>query len=345
MARKKTPLWGEDTDERFVPAATPSQKVREVSGRRRALLVWSVVVTAALSSFMMLAWLLDPARELDRTPSSLAINDSSGKAAAFAAITDWFAATPSPLPGGQIVSWDGYIAIAGGNPDTEGNRAADPAELHHFTVSAPAERRTLFYTVTVLVNVHPELGAKVAAVPTLLPREIAAENGWSSTPWAGYTTMTDNDPMRTAVRSWANAFTSTPEDLRVYLGDTNPAHSYMPLAGAKVTATTITASGVLSADSTKNNPPTLARVELSIIWLEGQEIPTRIAYDVLIEGAQTAAPRVVAWGPVGTGPTLERFSNALNFAIESVPRPKAATAPTTTADPEAESEETEGTDG
>ena len=34
-------------------------------------------------------------------------------------------------------------------------------------------------------------------------------------------------------------------------------------------------------------------------------------YDLLVDGADSAAPRVVAWGGSGTGPILVRFQNAI----------------------------------
>jgi hypothetical protein len=80
--------------------------------------------------------------------------------------------------------------------------------------------------------------------------------------------------------------------------------------------------------STVLDPTTMAvRVELAITWpsaeptsqtagpttppAEPPDAAARVAFDVLVTGADTAAPRVVAWGGPGTGPELTPFRNAV----------------------------------
>ena len=47
--------------------------------------------------------------------------------------------------------------------------------------------------------------------------------------------------------------------------------------------------------------------------------PPPVAFDVLVTGADTAAPRVVAWGGPGTGPTLVPFGNAVAAGTHTRP--------------------------
>ena len=54
---------------------------------------------------------------------------------------------------------------------------------------------------------------------------------------------------------------------------------------------------------------------------------TLATYDLLVTGADTAAPRVVAWGGAGTGPTLSAYDNAVAGQIDEQPEPVSTDAP------------------
>jgi hypothetical protein len=58
-----------------------------------------------------------------------------------------------------------------------------------------------------------------------------------------------------------------------------------------------------------------------------QKAPPPAVFDVLVDGADTAAPNVVAWGGAGSGPTLTPYQNAVPVDAPTV----AATAPSATA--------------
>jgi len=125
-----------------------------------------------------------------------------------------------------------------------------------------------------------------------------------------------------AVQAWAAAYTSgDPAALRLTVGDPDPARGYLPLTGVAAADTTVGPSTVL-------DPATVAvRVELAITWptaepagsataavtspAEPPAAAAKVAFDVLVTGADTAAPRVVAWGGPGTGPELTPFRNAV----------------------------------
>src|SRR5699024_12766270 len=55
--------------------------------------------------------------------------------------------------------------------------------------------------------------------------------------------------------------------------------------------------------------------------VEAQQAETTVTYDVLVRGADTAAPYVTAWGPAGSGPSLADHENAaaLDGLVDEAP--------------------------
>src|SRR5699024_6856148 len=131
------------------------------------------------------------------------------------------------------------------------------------------------------------------------------------------------------VTSWAQAFTSgDPDKLRLATGDPDGSHSYMPLSrvslvGSDVTAVAVPKDQLTDQGKAPDNPSSLVvRVSLALQWgsgpAEGQEsgqeqVPesSRVTYDLLLTGTDTASPRVVAWGGPGSGPGLTPYANAV----------------------------------
>src|SRR5690625_3790006 len=55
--------------------------------------------------------------------------------------------------------------------------------------------------------------------------------------------------------------------------------------------------------------------------VEAEQTETTVTYDVLVRGADTAAPYVTAWGPVGSGTSLTDHENAaaLDGTVDDAP--------------------------
>src|SRR5690625_4980938 len=55
--------------------------------------------------------------------------------------------------------------------------------------------------------------------------------------------------------------------------------------------------------------------------VEAEQVETTVTYDVLVRGADTAAPYVTAWGPAGSGPSLADHENAaaLDGSVDEAP--------------------------
>lgn len=315
--------------------AAPAQALHESRGRRRRALVWTFIIVGVFSTLAALNLALNPAPVPEQeSTSSTEVNFSAGKSAAQARVAAWLAQDPSPLPGGYVVSWDGFDLIEGGVPKNENDNPANAAELHYFTLATLAGGKTVFYDATALVSISDELGAIAAAEPTLMPRVPAATQGWSSQVWPGYETAALPDAAVQSVTAWAAAFTGTADALRLYLGDEDSSHSYMPLSGARVIAAAIPSAGYIKVEGVETPKVIIARVELTIAWSSAPDAKgSKVMYDVRIEQAHTASPKIVAWGPAGTGPALVKFGNAVTGKVLSNstdPAPSVTPAPAPT---------------
>lgn len=329
MARKKKSLWDDvpaESDVFVTNPRTPHEATLERTGKVRAAITYVVAGAAVLAIFASLTTLTAEPTSEDPAATSLNANTSLGKAAALAAVTEWMGAEPAPVPGGEVLSWDGFEPLAAGEEES-GKRGAETGELHYFTVAAPAENTTIFYTTAVLVRVDDLLGASVQGSPSLMPRTPSASNGWSSEVWPGYKSVTVTDPVREAVTAWSKAFTGTPAELRLAVGDKNAERSYVPLTGASIASAEVSSAAAPKQDTTKAVTEVLARITLDVAW-GGSKKSSPATYDVLVADANTAAPRVVAWGPAGTGPRLSAYGNAVTGTDVKVPAPTTPETPT-----------------
>ncbi|MCU6479108.1 hypothetical protein [Arthrobacter sp. A2-55] len=249
--------------------------------------------------------------------------NSPTKSVAMMAVESWLNQTPSPLPGGHLLSWDGVTiqqtpSIVT-NKDTGRTDERQGLELHSMTVVTPSGA---VFTTQVQVGYSPVRGAQVLGAPTLIPRAPDDKQTWPNlTSWPDLVKTGKSDEVGQAVTAWAKAFTSgDPDALRLAVGDTTPDRSYVPLVQA--TASDIQVEDVATkapdpkAPSDAKPATVVARVSFAVTW-QGQPVDVahqaaRISYDVLVERANTASPTVVAWGGAGTGETLTPYMNAVN---------------------------------
>lgn len=247
---------------------------------------------------------------------------SPTKAVAMVAVEKWLNTVPSPLPGGKLLSWDGAEVQAEPkivtNPDTGQTDEVQGLQLHTMTL---VTTNGALFTTQVQVGYNEIRGAQVMGKPALLPRAPDETASWPNLlSWPSLVPSTKTEEVGQAVDAWVKAFTSgDPNVLRLTVGDTGANRSYVPLVQA--TATNIRVNNVASkpmaADSEAGQNPSVvvAQVSFDIQWesqtIERGESLSSVTYDVLIEDADTAAPKVVAWGGAGTGEELERFENAV----------------------------------
>lgn len=305
---------GTGDDLLHINSAAPAQLLHESRSRRRRALVWTFIIVGFLTMAMSINTMVTAAttKVKPNITTSTQVNFSAGKSAAQTKVASWLAQTPSPLPGGYVVSWDGFDTIAGGTAKNNSDNPANAAELHHFTLATRTGESTLFYDADVLVSVSKALGASAATDPSLLPRVPSTTQGWSPQLWPGYENAQVPDAATQTVDAWAAAFTGTADTLRLYVGDEDGTRSYMPLQGARVLSATVPSAGYVKVEGEDKPKVIIARVELVLAWSSAADAKgAKVTYDVRIEQAQTASPKVVAWGPAGTGPRLEKYGNAV----------------------------------
>ena len=325
--------------------AAPAERLHENRRRRGRVLTWAFIVVGTLSIATSLNATLNGSNtgEAVAVVDSTAVNSSIGKSAAHARVAEWLSTDPSPLPGGYIVSWDGFETIAGDEASSATDNPANDAEIHSFTLATIVGGKAVFYDATVLVYVSDTLGAIASGEPSLLPRVPDASQGWSSQIWPGYETAPVPDAAVQSVNQWARAFTESADALRLYVGDEDASHSYMPLQGARVLSAAVPQAGYIKVDGEEKPRVIIARVELTIAWSQAADAKgAKVTYDVRIEQAHTASPKVVAWGATGTGPSLTKYGNAITGTkLSSGAGAGNGTAPTATPTPSEETTVTE----
>ena len=305
------------------PEAPSIAKQARKQKQMRFLVRAMVFVVTPLVALGLLATMFSPSNKAGSsdTVSSTQVNDSVGKATASVGLTGWLASIPAPLPNGALISWDGFTvreapplpadAPAGQVPPTY------VEEVHEFTVTDGIS----LYDAVVLVHADERAGAKMVGSPTLLPRPILKEASWAGeVPWFGFIAAPSDADIEPAVTAWVDAFASgSPKALKQSTGDPEKAHSYVPIAGAESAKAEVVATGVLAPETDDESAPTwmLARVDVTVEWIETGELKpgeqrSVISYDLLIDGIDTATPRVVSWGGSGTGPSLRAYSVSLN---------------------------------
>ncbi|WP_028245399.1 hypothetical protein [Pseudoclavibacter soli] len=353
--------WAEAVRQEQIEAIDESSpaNAKTVKWRKRyRLAVWSAVIglpLVSIADIAMVSALMNP--NYGQTQSSEYNQVSSvGKSAAYLELEDWLANEPAPLPGATILSWDGYDTAAQDSNVAQtvlqqwGERDYS-IEIHHFTLAGSSG---VNYAADVTVAVDQYGQSEVIGTPTALP-VAPSSTGWSNDgAWMNVIDVTAGESVDEAVSNWAKAYTSGDSaTLRLAVGDGDASHTYMALSGVDAVKATIVRSGYVAETDGKTvtnkqeNPSTIiAQLKLQITWSgqDAKEVESKgvtQSMDVLITGADTASPKVVAWGAVGTGPTLKAGDNAITGrqikekttspSTSASPSPSATSSPTMSA--------------
>jgi len=316
MPRRRVPAssWLTDTEERPRPGALSGARIRRRARVFRVYL-WAAAGLCPLLLLALLAALTAPTAPAASGQSDAA---SPGRAAATERVLDWLAGPDPGLPGGRLLLFTGAHPV---DTPTTDDTAGDPPVTVEVDTFVVVDDRGNTFTAEVQLAVDGNGRAAVLSGPSLTPLpqpdpDLARNAG----PWPGRASGQPTAPVTVAVRAWAAAFTSgDPATLRLAVADPDPARGYLPLTGVGSARTTVGSATVL-------DPATVVvRAELAVTWAPTAEAasavstpanptpavsPPVIGFDVLVTGADGAAPRVVAWGGPGTGPALTAFQNA-----------------------------------
>lgn len=326
-SRTSRSVW-EDNGLKYNPEA-PSvlRAARNEKLKRRALYTVAFGVIPLLLLGFASTWAQATSAEepVDLTAASEAANFSGGKAEAFRSLQEWMNSTPSPLPDGRIISWDGFTAELPPAPDPN-----DPSEtVYNFTLethSFTVQRGSAMWRAQVEVAVDDVIGASATASPALAP--IPRRENVASTDWFGLTPASPTASVTQATEAWAAAYTGgDPDALHQIIQDRDSERSYVPLTGVQeLLSVETTNSATLPAveGEAVDTSRMIVRVALRFWWNGGkpvlaenerEEEPAPVTYDLLIEHADTATPIVVAWGAPGSGPDLAPYQNAVDVIL------------------------------
>lgn len=258
---------------------------------------------------------MNAVEESAQTNVTSGVSDSPGRFAATQSINQWLAGTPSPLPGGQVQSWNGATQLTAATTKNETDGSEVKRETDDFTLVDGYGRG---YKASVQVAYTSTGQSSVISGPSLTPLVTSSNSDFAGDEiWPGMVSVSPSESVTTAVQQWAEAYTSGDAGaLRQSVGDPSVQHIYVPISGvSKVT------TKVIAAATTKDKMQ-IAQVSIAPQW-QGRNYgsgaqPAPMMFDVLISGADTAAPRVVAWGSTGSGPNLKEYSNAITLSKAAV---------------------------
>lgn len=320
--RRAAPVWEQVLDEP-VPSSTVERSVARRT-RRMRMWVWASVI------LLPIALLGDIALVGSRhaaTTKGVGDVSSPGEATAWATVQRWLSETPSPLPGGKILAWEGATPVAVTHLSKRASDAGGAvwhAEIDKFALAGRAGR---IYQVDLEVAIGANGSAVPVGGPSVEPGPPSITSPASEGPWPGINaTPSVPSTVAQAITGWADAYVSgSPSSLHLAVGDPNPADHYQPLSGVSSVTATPTWGARIGAPSANEM---IVQVNLDIVW-DGQQTVSGLSgstgassgtsgsgsaptttLDLLVERADSAAPVVVAWGPPGSGPTLTPYANA-----------------------------------
>lgn len=301
-----------DTAE-VVPNADVSTRPKRRYRLARRALVMSPFMTAfcALVAFIAVGLLIQN-MQAGSSAADEASTSQTGRIQAESAMQDWLDKDDSAFADSTIVSWDGVS----NTEDVEATEGEVGYQLstHDFTIRTTGDT---YYRAAVRVAYTPSKGVKVISTPTVTPIAPTAVADWEpEEPTEGWRDVSASAPATDAIDSWATALTSSSEDLKLATRDEDASHVYATLTG--VTTAEVGVTDAMSPETRQGAADTstlLATVSVELIPsdAEDDEAVTTVSYDVLVRGADTAAPYVTAWGPAGSGTELSDHENATSL--------------------------------
>lgn len=321
---------------------------REARLDRRAR-KWRWVIIACLVLMpVCVVGSLSVLQRVDTDPNADAVSfaqmSAPGRDVAQRAVDVWLSDVSNPIPGGVVASWDGARKLDVYVPRSEeaklekgevqdrwvhdftvrrdGGQAQSGAQSGDSVVPVGTDGQVVgeLYRVSQLVKCSGAGGCVTVGMPSVVPlpgQDASVSDGLASWPWSKNAQAPA--PVVDAVGAWVDAFTSGDSTkLRVQVADPDSSHEFVPLSGVVAVQWQIVESAYrFGADGFDQAPDSsdemIVRVRLSVDRgvrdEHGDPVLAPMDMDVLVVGAKSA-PRVVAWGGVGTGYELKAFENA-----------------------------------
>lgn len=303
-----------DTAEAVPDPSARARGKRRYRTARRA--VFASVILAPLNVVGLILMFSIVLNGVDTTgPGTAEIQATqTGRTQAERSLEQWLAADESVFAGAEITSWDGTSNIE----DIEATEQDIGYQLmtHDFTIRTGDG---VYYRAAVRTAYSPSKGVKVLSTPTVTPLAPSAVADWDPTESTeGWESTGASASTTDAITSWAQALASSPNELKLATRDEDPAHVYSTLTGVNVASVSIIQAVSPVNDNGELDTSTVVAtvsVELTAAGAaEGDgDASTTVQYDVLVRGADTAAPYVTAWGPTGSGTSLADYENAVSL--------------------------------
>jgi len=353
--------WDITSDEEIPRPGLPDAERLARRQRWYRRLIWSSVILAPIALLAVIVVAGSARSPKAPSPAPAPSVSSRGRTVATQELDAWLAETPSPLPGATVLSWDGARTISpekstqknkggllGGSGGGTQNRSVWVTEIDTFTLVVPPTKKATsvvseatpvlqasVYQASVAVALDPSGTGAVAMGGASITKEpqTTTSQWFTGGPWPGITSSNAvSSAVQEAINGWVDAYTGgNAAALSLAVGDTDSAHTYVPLSGVQSAAATVVAAApriapnsqvpiTARAARTANPTAEIVEITLAIRWngeptpppgTQGQSAAPKTTMDLLVERANTSAPVVVAWGPQGTGPTLVPYQNAV----------------------------------
>lgn len=295
------------------PAARPRGK-RRYRNARRALYVSMILAPLnVIGLILMFSIVLNGAPTTGPASAQITVSET-GRTEAEQALEQWLGSEESVFAGAEITSWDGTS-----NHETVEATDQDVGYqlmTHDFTIRTPSG---VYYRAAVRTAIAPSKGVKVLATPTVTPLPPSAVAEWEpAEPSNGWEAASASASVTDAITSWAVALAGSPNELKLATRDEDPGHVYSTLTGVDVDGVSVIQGfSPVGKNGDLDASTVVATVSVELTGADTAEgsgdRSTTVQYDVLVRGADTAAPYVTAWGSTGTGTTLTDHQNAVTL--------------------------------
>ena len=166
-------------------------------------------------------------------------SSAPGRVEATAALTNWLETKPSPLPGAEIMMWDGASEVKYPVDDNSDADELFATWVHTFILQVPPVYSesgfevvaTRFFESSIQVAVSDVRGNEVISTPSLAPITPSL-TGWGEREiWPGTTSASPPTAAVNAIEQWAKAYVGADiTALKQATGDPSVSSWYMPLA-------------------------------------------------------------------------------------------------------------------
>lgn len=329
MARRSSPVDDWVSDENAITVFTDGDQAawnRKGSGWRRFVRWYMILSAIFIPVFALLALSIVVTDDEPPPASSYSVGTDAAQAQWY--LEQWLGSNPAPVPQGRVLTFNGQTTEQDVPEDPGGN--VQPEDVvttvtYRFVV---ADGSGGLWDTSVQTTHTIESGTRFAGSPSLLRIPPFGTDGEDEWPWPGLPQVASaNTAIEDSIELWAAALTqSNPSTLKQAIGDPDPTRSYQPVPEMTLGAADVRFMGGLWGkdephDSDAVSDRVVVRVTFPISWKSVQvpeeaELP-EVTYDLLVVGANSGSPKVVAWNVPGPVSGLTPYMNAVVVAKDS----------------------------